>query len=78
VNLKEQWLQVAMVVEIVSINSEAHRKVSLLVEAVKEDNRTNSIVPPVCHSIDTATSISPCGEIVEYKNSIKIQMQKSY
>ncbi len=49
---------------------------SLWVETDKEDKRTNSIVPKVCHSIDKAISMSSIVEIIEYKNSISIQIDE--
>ena len=62
------WLIVGMLESCVG-PKEPHREVSLLVETVKEDNRTNSMCPSVCHSIDTVISMSSNGEIIEYKNS---------
>ena len=71
------WLIVGMIESCVG-PKEPHREVSLLVETVQEDNRTNSILPSVCHSIDTVISMSSIAEIIEYKNSISIQMHKTY
>jgi hypothetical protein len=63
------WLMREMIETCVG-SKEPHREVSLLVETVMEDNRTNSIGPSVCHSIDTAISMSPTATISEYKNSV--------
>src|SRR5579862_8327981 len=70
------WLIVGIIESCVG-SKEPHREMSLLVETVEENNQTNCMSPSVCHSIDTVISMSSMLEIIEYKNSISIQINNS-
>jgi hypothetical protein len=71
------WLKKGIIESRVG-SKERHKAVSLLVETVEEDNRTNSVCPYVCHSIDMVIFMSLIGEMLEYKNSIStIQVTNS-